>query len=242
MPRDNSIPSVRTGQQIPIVRPGNIISRVKANLLIAAANAFLNLKVVPTSRSSGRFIVGDGNAVLELPRGGGDGTELRLETDGQANTVQTLLNLISGPGIQLTADAAGGVTIRAVDAASNISDLTLVEVMFDVLKCRTAGGQIVYVAKSRKLRNSVTNETIEGVQFNYFYDATYVARTSQSVPTSATELQVVVPPFLPNDIIKGRVITSTPLVAIPGTLPTIVDATYEDTNNDGRAWARRTGT
>ncbi len=45
-------------------------------------------------------------------------TTVLLETDGTPNTLQTVLNLISGANIALTADAFGGVTIAASGTVS----------------------------------------------------------------------------------------------------------------------------
>jgi len=45
--------------------------------------------------------------------GGGGGSSVQFKTNGVLNAVQTLLNLIAGGNITLTADGAGGVTITA---------------------------------------------------------------------------------------------------------------------------------
>ena len=49
---------------------------------------------------------------------GGSGASVTLETNGVANALQTLLNLIAGGNITLTADGSGGVTITA--SVSNV--------------------------------------------------------------------------------------------------------------------------
>src|SRR5271154_1128788 len=50
--------------------------------------------------------------------GGGGGTTITLETNGVANAIQTLLNLIAGGNITLVSNGLGGVTISA--SVSNI--------------------------------------------------------------------------------------------------------------------------
>jgi hypothetical protein len=49
---------------------------------------------------------------------GGSSASVTLETNGVANAIQTLLNLIAGGNITLTADGSGGVTITA--SVSNV--------------------------------------------------------------------------------------------------------------------------
>jgi hypothetical protein len=53
---------------------------------------------------------------------GGAGQSIVLETNGVANAIQTLLNLIAGGNITLTADGSGGVTITA--SVSNVPVIT----------------------------------------------------------------------------------------------------------------------
>jgi hypothetical protein len=60
--------------------------------------------------------VAGGKVLVTIPGGGGGG--LNLEVDGTPNGDQTLLNLISGTGIQITDDGVGGVTIEATGASS----------------------------------------------------------------------------------------------------------------------------
>jgi phage tail sheath gpL-like len=50
----------------------------------------------------------------------GGGSGVTLETNGTPNTVQTLLNLINGSNITLTADGSGGVTIAASGGGGSI--------------------------------------------------------------------------------------------------------------------------
>lgn len=58
---------VRGGLRIDPVAPGKMLGRKKANLLIAAVNAFLNLRPVMTDSDEARFIIGDNSSALEIP-------------------------------------------------------------------------------------------------------------------------------------------------------------------------------
>lgn len=62
---------VRAGTRIALVPIGKVMGRQKANLLIATCNSFLNLRATLTDGISSRLTIGDGSAVLEIPRGSG---------------------------------------------------------------------------------------------------------------------------------------------------------------------------
>lgn len=108
----------------------------------------------------------------------------------------------------------------------------------DYLICRTwdgdeEGTEDIFVAKNYKLRNSIEEETIDSVTYNYTYTSV-VHRVSTPEGGGASEQQYVVPRWLVNDLIW----------AIPA--HTLVEAGAEgqeqpvvwlDLNLDGRAWA-----
>lgn len=104
----------------------------------------------------------------------------------------------------------------------------------DYLTCRTwdgttEGGSDVYVAKSYKLRTSIGSAVIDGVPVTYSYPSN-VERTA-TISTS-NESQVIVPRYLPNDIIFVASANATG-VSVSGTPLKLIDL-----NADGRAWAK----
>lgn len=65
---------VRAGTRIAQISPGKMMGRAKANQVIAAVNAFLNLRAVVTDSQDARLIIGDGISVLQIPRGTSTGS------------------------------------------------------------------------------------------------------------------------------------------------------------------------
>jgi hypothetical protein len=229
-------PQLRNGLKLAPRTPGNLLSGAQMDLLVQLFNAVTSGRVEYGSTLGYRIT--DNNLLITLPRtaAGGDGSDITLQTNGVDNTVQTLLNLIAGSGITLTANGAGGVTIAASGTSSAVK-MVLVAVWHEVLEC-TYQGQTVYVLKSPKLRNSIASETINGVAYSYSYGASHVARSSNGGGT--VESQVVTPPWLTNDEIWAQPITAETRIKIPGSTPINVSAAFIDTNRDGRAWSKET--
>jgi hypothetical protein len=229
-------PQLRNGLRLPPRTPGNLLSGEAQDLLVQLFNAISCGRV--EVGNTAEFRLTDNNLLITIPRSaaGGSGSDITLQTNGVNNTVQTLLNLIAGSGITLTADGVGGVTIAASGTSSAVK-MVLVAVWHEVLEC-TYQGQTVYVLKSPKLRNSITSETINGVAYSYSYGASHVARSSNGGGT--IESQVVTPPWLLNDEIWAQPITAETRIKIPGSTPINVSATFIDTNRDGRAWSKET--
>lgn len=106
-------------QLIKMLRVDPATGRLLVSAVISGAPgnlAVLNEGVLLTNTPTSMDFVGAnvtasaiGNAVTVTVVGGSGG--ITLETDGVANTDQSLLNLISGNGITLTDDGLGGVTI-----------------------------------------------------------------------------------------------------------------------------------
>lgn len=104
----------------------------------------------------------------------------------------------------------------------------------DYVTCRTwdgtnEGATDIPVAKPYKLRKSPWHNgsaIIDGVNVSYIY-STNVKRTA-SVPSGYSEVQVVVPRYLVNDVIFAA-----------ETETGVTDASWLDINADGRAWARK---
>lgn len=54
----------------------------------------------------------------------GGGSGITLKTNGTSNTVQSILNLISGTNVTLTSDGSGGITIAASGGSGSIPQST----------------------------------------------------------------------------------------------------------------------
>lgn len=121
-----------------------------------------------------------------------------------------------GRGIQSTSsriqqNARGfRVTVlpRPRHSAGLVQLFQLMSVEADYLVCRdlsiaedgsrTTGDIDIFIAKDPKLRNSVTSEWIDGVEYTYAYEANFTERTS-STTGEDDEIQVVVPYYIPYD-------------------------------------------
>jgi hypothetical protein len=137
-------------------------------------------------------------------------------------------------GRVLTIDPGGG------GGGLSITRLLVKEIKDDYLVCHswdgtTEGTDPVYVAKNPKLRNSVTEETLDGVDYEYTYTTTgsqaFVERVSVKTTDNSSETQRVVPRFILDDeIFAIDAQTSIQTEAAE-------DITLIDLNLDARAWA-----
>jgi hypothetical protein len=114
-------PQLRNGLRLPPRTPGNLLSGEAQDLLVQLFNAISCGRV--EVGNTAEFRLTDNNLLITIPRSaaGGSGSDITLQTNGVNNTVQTLLNLIAGSGITLTADGAGGVTIAASGGIGNMN-------------------------------------------------------------------------------------------------------------------------
>ena len=122
------------------------------------------------------------------------------------------------------------------DMGSGVAGINLTSMMrvksiqADFITCRTWDGSTegstdIYVAKSFKLRNSITSAVIDGVTVTYTYPDT-VTRTATIA--GSDETQVIVPRFLVNDLLLAMIAGYTGVSSV----------TLIDLNLDGRAWSR----
>lgn len=121
-----------------------------------------------------------------------------------------------------------------------ISRLLFKEMQDDYIVCRswdgtTEGTADIFVAKPPKLRNSVTEETLDGIDFEYTYTVTgadaFVARTSTNQDDDTTETQKVVPRYILDDEIFA-IPASTGIETVDVETVALIDL-----NVDARAWA-----
>jgi hypothetical protein len=123
--------------------------------------------------------------------------------------------------------------------ASGVTQYIIVAEFGDYFSAHTfdgsnTGSALVKIAKSMKLRNSITNETINGIAWTYTYQSFHQRTASATISgTPVTEKQVVVPWFLTNDLLQ--VATTTGIVTLPSGAGV---TSLIDLNVDGRAWAR----
>ena len=113
------------------VPKGGWLGKVRSRLIVAFINSLSQGQVVTVATDSSgnpitltsannKLILADNGGLIfqvDIGSGGGNGSSVVLQTDGVNNALQTLLNLISGNGIHLTADNSGGVTISATGNA-----------------------------------------------------------------------------------------------------------------------------
>lgn len=132
------------------------------------------------------------------------------------------------------------VSTKGSDTTEAITWLLLHEVKDDYLICHswdgeTEGEDPVYVAKNPKLQNNVTEEELDGVDYEYTYTTTgahkYVERISTNTDTSTTETQRIVPRYIVGDEI--RAISSKTGIETEDAEP----ISLIDLNLDARAWA-----
>jgi hypothetical protein len=113
-------PQLRIGLRIPPRTPGHLMSGDTQDLATQLINAICNMQVV-----GGKATLTPENLVITLDDDEdgtpGGSSDITLQTNGVNNTVQTLLNLIAGSGITLTADGVGGVTIAASGGTGNMN-------------------------------------------------------------------------------------------------------------------------
>ena len=163
-------------------------------------------------------------------------------------TVASATNIVVGAFI-VCAGIPSGATV------TNISGTTI------TISAATTGAEtsasalfygLVRIAKTAKLRNSITSETIDGTTFSYTYGAsspyTYVARLASATisGSSYSEYQVVVPRYLDKDEVWamevnnsdiGGIVAVSDLIASLGGPGSGTPITLLDLNLDGRAWA-----
>lgn len=97
--------------------PGELLSPTQMDQLIAVCNAILNLEV-REGKSPG-FTITNENAVLTVGASSANGTSLEIRVDGVLVPNQSVLNLISGDGVTITADE-NGITFTAVGGSAPI--------------------------------------------------------------------------------------------------------------------------
>lgn len=172
---------------------------------------------LPKKLSGTHALVGWGNALIDW-----------LMTDRLVSVVGGKLQQTTA-GRVLTIDAGAGGGLK-------IERLALREVKDDYLVCRswdgeTEGDTDIYVAKSPKLRNSVTEETLDGTDYTYTYSASFVERVSTNTDDDTTETQKIVPRWIVGDEVFA--------IRTPTSIQTedADDISLLDLNVDGRAWA-----
>ena len=150
--------------------------------------------------------------------------------------------LLPGTGYERK-ETTGGVILRVKPGGPGGGGETGIA-MFQVravgpnyLTCRewdgaVAGGSDVLVAKAVKLRHRA-QDVIQGITLLYSYeqDPLYPLVWTRVVGDSlggAVERQIIVPSFLPNDIIFAVELEKTG----------VANTTHQDLNVDGRMWAR----
>jgi hypothetical protein len=151
-----------------------------------------------------------------------------------------LVSVVGGKLQQTTSGRVLTIDKQAGGTGVEIVRLLVKEIKDDYLVCHswdgtTEGTDPVYVAKNPKLRNSVTEETLDGVDYEYTYTTTgtqaFVERVSVKTTDNSSETQRVVPRFILDDeIFAIDAQTSIQTEAAE-------DITLIDLNLDARAWA-----
>lgn len=155
-------------------------------------------------------------------------------------------------GVSLEILSAGGGRV-----AANIVRCRLLSVRANSLKCRRLDTSAdVYAAKPFKLRNNITQATIDGLTISYTYDSTMgsVTRFQQRTASAAgyaSQIQRVVPRYLTSASTGSGLATDELwLLELSSALwselsdpdnpsSAAVDVKWVDLNADGRAWAKK---
>lgn len=134
----------------------------------------------------------------------------------------------------------GLLGVAAADEGTSVVRLVFKEMQDDYIVCRSwdgtnEGTADIFVAKPPKLRASVTEETLDGIDFEYSYVTTgtekYVSRTSTNQSDNTAETQKIVPRFIPDDEIFA-IAASTGIETVDAESVSMLDL-----NVDARAWA-----
>ena len=122
---------------------------------------------------------------------------------------------------------AGGVSVSRYRFKSMSADYMICHTWNGT----TEGTEDVKIAKSSKLRFSITDETVDGLAITYSSYSTS-AQTRIATATGITETQIIVPRFLVDDIIFVVTTSTGVFKDVPP-----VEITLLDLNIDGRAWS-----
>jgi hypothetical protein len=148
-----------------------------------------------------------------------------------AITSQTTRGISSIPTAKPAPRAAPGVTVKQYRFKS-------MHVQGDYIVCRTfdnnsEGTTDVLIAKPFKLRFSITGVVIDGSNISYTnYSNANQTRTATTV--AGSEIQVIVPRYVVNDLIYGITVDHTGVV-----VGQVGELKVLDLNADGRAWAKK---
>jgi len=95
----------------------------------------------------------------------------------------------------------------------------------------------VAIAKPNELMNSVIKETLDGVEYDYAYDPSFVKRTSTNASTGDVENQVIVPRYRKYSVIWAATVDQIQSCDFNGQGTLIPGVKFVDINAGGRAWA-----
>lgn len=188
-----------------------ILSSGLQNILIRAANAFFNLKVI-CPISDGVSIKGQQMADVKI---GSLGATITMPPMGLPGT-------------------GGGASVQQFKIVSDGGDYWNCKTWDGT----TLGSDVIKVAKPFKLRagtGKIASEVIRGVTYTYTYTAVTVSGVtgyytrSVSGSDGSSETNYMIPDPIANDIIYGISFSTT----APSTLSAV---TWLDINADGRAW------
>lgn len=134
----------------------------------------------------------------------------------------------------------GLLGVAQAEDGTSVVRLVFKEMQDDYIVCRSwdgtnEGTTDIFVGKPPKLRTSVTEETLDGTDFEYTYTVTgadaFVSRISENQSDNTTELQKVVPRYIIGDEIFA-VSAATGIETVDAEAVALLDL-----NLDARAWA-----
>jgi hypothetical protein len=164
-----------------------------------------------------------------------------VDTNTLASQARALIRQVQTTDVLAAGGGSSGPTVFTVNLVSTVPDLYP---GYFIAQNTSSGGALTRIAMPYKLHQSITAEKIYGTTFNYTYTSAYQRTTTSG---GYTQYDRITPPYAQNTTgspVGDKILADnvgyavTGIVSIADTISGTPGAqiTWQDRNNDGRAW------